>query len=290
MRFKIILSLIVMIGYSLNIFAQSRRASSNSSTADVGNSQIMVIPHAQSGDELMQTLRNCHQSIYSASEIESQLTNQFFEVLIPQQDKYTAINNAVMALGDSIDSETFNIALTIGSDVYMTFYGFYDQTNNNDLQYVSIIRAFETTTRRLLGSATGRSRERSSESTLCIQEAINEAMPQVISRITRYWEMDVSSGIQYKLVININPSFNERQTLEIQNTFMAAVGSIANRYAEETATSQNMSYRIWSCPITYDSSRKVFLALEDYFNQSDLDVTLNLPFIERKMMMIRIDR
>jgi hypothetical protein len=130
------------------------------------------------------------------------------------------------------------------------------------------VRAYETTTGRLLGTETGYSQARQGESLLSIEEAMNGAIDAVLSRIDTYWREDLKNGVQYKLVISINPSFSEDDVLDIQDLFMDTAKKVSKRSKENIATKQTMDYLIWCDPAKYDSSRRLFRDIRKEFDAS----------------------
>ena len=83
------------------------------------------------------------------------------------------------------------------------FHGKFEDDSYGTNKYSITIRVFETTTGRLLGSETGYSKSRKSEKMLNIEEAINDAIDKVITKVINYWNSDLKNGIQYKTIIQI---------------------------------------------------------------------------------------
>ena len=63
------------------------------------------------------------------------------------------------------------------------------------------MRAFETTTARLLGAETGYSDESAAPATALVEAAMTNALDNVMSRINSYWQDDIKNGLQYKVIV-----------------------------------------------------------------------------------------
>lgn len=264
---------------------------SRQEVADVlGKPQLMVIPEVAKGKNPVDELRDNPMLKHAASVVESHLTAKQYEVLVPQQmESINSLNEAQQMLGDRQDDVAYKLALSIGSDVYVTYSGAYEDGGYNTKKFAMNVRAFETTTGRLLGTETGYSQARQGESLLSIEEAMNGAIDAVLSRIDTYWREDMRNGIQYKLVISLNPSFSEDDVLDIQDLFMDTTKKIAKRSKENIATKQTMDYLIWCDPLKYDSSRKVFRDLRKEFEGSAYGSKIRPININRKLILLKID-
>jgi len=156
-----------------------------------------------------------------------------------------------------------------------------------------IVRAYETTTARLLGTETGYSQARKGEIMVSIEEAMNGAIENVLSRVKNYWKSDLKNGIQYKLVVSISPDFDEDEAESISFAFMDAVEEISNKSKENIATSQTLDYLLWCDPGKYDKSSKVYRYLKKKFGSfvEDEGVTAKLRKINvnRKMILLKVD-
>jgi hypothetical protein len=156
-------------------------------------------------------------------------------------------------------------------------------------KYSASIRAYETTTSRLLGTETGYSQTRKGELSLSIEEAMNDAIDKVLSRVTRYWKKDLNQGIQYKLVFNISSDFDEDQVEEMQFALMDIIDNISNNSKENILTSQTMDYNIWCDSKLYTKSSKVYRDIKKYFEDEGTEGTLRKLNINRKMILLKVD-
>jgi hypothetical protein len=258
--------------------------------AAIGFPQIMVIPDVSPGQNPVNVLRTDPVARHGASVIESHLTAQQYEVIVPQQaDILNTLNDAQNIIAGIETDHAYRLALTVGSDIYITFSGVYEDAGFNTKRFGATVRAFETTTARLLGSETGYSQGRQGESTISIEEAINQALSNVLSRVNAYWASDRENGIQYKLVISIPSHFSDNEVDEIQDAFHNAVRRVSTRFRENITTRQTMDYLIWCDPSVYRSSRDVFADIRAEFQRTSFGTRLSTININRKMILLKVD-
>ena len=186
------------------------------------------------------------------------------------------------------------MALSIGSDIYITYSGAVESAGYGTQKYSMIVRAYETTTARLLGTETGYSQARKGEVMVSIEEAINGAIDNVLSRLKNYWKSDLEKGVQYKLVVNISTDFDEDEAEAISFAFMDAVEEIAKKSKENIATSQTLDYLLWCDPEKYDKSSKVYRFLKKKFKNfaEDEGVDAQLRklnwFVQKRIEKVKI--
>ena len=256
----------------------------------VGNPVIMVLPAVATGESPLELLETNPQVRHAASVVESYLTARQYDVVVPeQQSALESLNSAQMSLGDREEDYAYNLALSIGSDVYITFAGAVEEAAYGAQKYVLIVRAYETTTARLLGTETGYSQGRQGEIMVSIEEAMNDAIDKVLSRISNYWKSDLERGIQYKLIVNLAADLDQDQVEEIQFAFMDAVDEVAASSKENIITDATMDYLLWCDPTKYDRSSKVYRYIKKAFDEASTDGTLRRVTINRKMILLRID-
>ena len=265
-RFKINKELLVRNLEGLNIIiGQSELAS------ELGNPLIMVLPSVKKGQSPIDELRDNRTYKHAAAVVESYLTARSYEVIVPeQQASMEALNSAQMDLGDREEDYSYQMALSVGSDIYIEFSGVQEDAGYGTKKYAITIRAFETTTARLLGTETGYSQGRKGESMVSVEEAMNDAIDKVLSRVNSYWKSDLSRGIQYKLVINLSTEFDEDEIEEVQFAVMDAIEEVANKSKENIVTAQTLDYLIWCDGEKYDKSSKIYRYIKIYSIGSDI--------------------
>lgn len=256
----------------------------------IGNPFIMVLPSVQKGQSPIDALRTNPTYKHAAAVVESYLTARQYDVIVPeQQESMESLNTAQMDLGDREEDYAYQLALSIGSDVYIEFSGVQEDAGYGTKKYAMVVRAYETTTARLLGTETGYSQGRKGELMVSVEEAMNDAIDKVLSRITNYWKKDVDRGIQYKLIFNISTDFDEDQIEEIQFALMDAIEEMSKSSKENIVTNQTVDYLIWCDPNKYDKSSKVYRYVKKYFKKEETEGILRKITVNRKMILLKVD-
>ena len=256
----------------------------------IGNPFIMVLPSVPKGQSPIDALRTNPAYKHAAAVVESYLTARQYDVIVPeQQESMESLNAAQMDLGDREEDYAYQLALSIGSDVYIEFSGVEEDAGYGTKKYALTARAYETTTARLLGTETGYSQGRKGELMVSVEEAMNDAIDKVLSRVTNYWKKDVDKGIQYKLIFNLSTDFDEDQIEEIQFALMDAIEEMSKSSKENIVTNQTVDYLIWCDPKKYDKSSKVYRYVKKYFKKEETEGTLRKVNVNRKMILLKVD-
>tara|TARA_B100001250_G_C19781790_1_gene782188 strand:- start:207 stop:1475 length:1269 start_codon:yes stop_codon:yes gene_type:complete len=258
--------------------------------ATIGNPFIMVLPAVKKGESPIDALRTNPAYKHASAVVESYLTSRQYDVIIPeQQESLENLNASQMDIGDREEDYAYQLALSIGSDIYIEFSGTQERADYGTKKYVLTVRAYETTTARLLGSETGYSQGRKGELMVSVEEAMNDAIDKVLARVTEYWKKDVDKGIQYKLIFNLSTDFDEDEVEEIQFALMDAIEEMSNSSKENIVTNQTIDYLIWCDPGKYDKSSKVYRYVKKYFKKEETSGTLRKVNVNRKMILLKVD-
>ena len=274
---------------SADLAAKGILAGKESLAESIGNPIIMVIPEIKKGESPIQLLQTNPLLKKGAEVIESYLTARKYDVAVPEQQvNLEELNKAQHQLGGREDDYAYQLALSIGSDVYIT-YNISVTNEGMGKKAVVACRAYETTTARLLGTETGYSPARpSTPEAALVEEGMKDAIDRVLGRIVNYWKDDITRGIQYKLVVSIGSGFAEDKIEEIQFTFQDAVQAVAKKSKENIVTKQTLDYLIW-CDVTkFDKSSKVYREVKKIFDKSNLGA-LRQVNINRKVILLKID-
>jgi len=259
----------------------------------IGNPFIMVLPRVDKGQSPIDLLATDDLVSQGAAVVQSYLTANQYEVIVPDQAlALESLNSAQMDVKDRDEDIAYQLALAIGSDVYIDYKGSFEDAGYGTQRYSLEVRAYETTTARLLGSETGYSQGRTGDQKVSVEEAMNDAIAKVLSRVNAYWKKDLKSGVQYKLIISIAASdFDEDDLEEIQFGLMDAIDEIANKSKENIVTDNTMDYLLWCNPKEYDKSTKIYRALRKEFKDvgEDYGAKLARVNINRKMVLLKID-
>jgi hypothetical protein len=256
-------------------------------TSELGNPFVAVLPAVGEDENPISVLKNNQMAKQGVAAIESYLTARQYDVVVPEQqqqlnDLASAQN---MAAGNEQDI-AYQLALSIGSDVYITFSGSVESAAYGGKKVAAQVRAFETTTGRLLGSETGYSKGGDRAVSVQVEEAINDAIDKVLNRVNNYWADDLQRGIQYKVIFNISPDFDEREAEDISFAILDAVDEVAKDSKQNVFTSQTVDMLIWCNPEDYEQSIRVYQGLRRYFRYSGARLSRNN--INRKMLMLDI--
>jgi len=255
----------------------------------IGNPFIMVIPETKKGENPIELLQTNVKVKHAAAVVESYLTARKYDVIVPeQQANLDELNAAQQMLGDQEEDYAYQLALSIGSDVYITFSGAVESTGYGTEKYAMNVRAYETTTARLLGAETGYSQARQGEIMVSIEEAMSDAINNVLSRIMNYWKDDLKRGMQYKLIVSISTDFDEDEVEDIQFAFIDAVDKVAQKSKENIVTSQTIDYLIWCNPEKFDKSTKVYRYLKSAFNDKGVEGILKKINVNRKLILLKV--
>jgi hypothetical protein len=212
----------------------------------------MVIPETPKGQTPLQVFDSNPLARHAAAVIESYLTARTYEVQVPRAaEQLNDMSKMQAEVKGAEEDIAYQIALALGSDVYIVFNG--SVTNGKASVQV---KAYETTTARLLGTETGYSATRAGASMEpLVEEAINDAIDKVLSRVTAYWTKDLTDGIQYKLIFNITGSFGEVQ--EVQDAISDIIDEAFAKSKENVATDKTMDYLVWAKKDEFSKARNV---------------------------------
>jgi len=256
----------------------------------LGRPQLMVIPVVAKGQSPIDILRNDPVAKHSAGVIESHLTAKQYDVLAAQQvEQLASLSSTTSMVAGTEEDISYQLALSIGSDIYITFAGAWETASYNTQRYGITVRAFETTSGRLLGSETGYSQARQGESLISVEEAINGAADAVLSRIDSYWRDDLRRGVQYKLILSIGSAYSDDEAFDMQDIFLETLKKMCGSTKENIATARVMDLQVWVDPSRYDSSRALLRDLKQAFNGSAWGAQLTTININRKLIQLRVD-
>lgn len=153
------------------------------------------------------------------------------------------------------------IALQAGADLYIAFDLRLDEGavgQDRTVKASASVRAFETTTARQIGAASGFSREyplTAGAREKAIAEALGDALDRVLANVEDYWKDDLKRGHQFLLTIRAPL----KQNPELRRALVEAIRSVAKSSKEELVSDMTMNYRVW-----YPGSNTDFLfALQD---------------------------
>ena len=265
--------------------------STQSLTQQLGYPQIMVLPQTQSSQSPLTVLNNNARAKHCAGVIESYLSNKKFDVIIPSQGQLVdSMSRSIADISSETADSLYDIALSIGSDIYIDFAVSITDAAYTTEQVAVTLRAFETTTGRLLGSDTGYATPRKGQSQLGIEEATNQALTTVLSRIKTYWEDDLSKGIQYKLVISIESStLSSDDIFTTQDQIFSVLEDLSQWTKELIVTPQTMDIILWCDADLYPKSRLLIQDLKTQLDKVIKPLSVQVTQQNRKYIFLTLE-
>jgi len=260
-------------------------------SASVGMPTIMVIPESNNDIAPLDLLTQNPDIKKGAEVIEAYLSAKQFSVVVPEQQQVLQeLSSTQFALGGSDDDYSYLLALSIGSDVYVS-YNISISTRivgTSDVKKAVVgCRAYETTTGRLLGTETGYSQERpSATNAALIEEAMSDAVDKVISRIINYWKTDLKLGIQYKCIINVSNVFDSEQAEEIIFAVGDACKSVASLLKENTVADHTYDISLWVNPEKYPAVSDIYRAIKASYTGEGIVKRVS---ISRKLILLSVE-
>ena len=260
-------------------------------TEAIGLPFIMVVPETPKGVSPIDLLRSDRLLKKGAEVIESYLTARKYDVQVPEQmETLSELAQAQAGLKGVEEDYAYQLALAIGSDVYITYNVKVEKRYIGSTEYrkaVVAARAYETTTARLLGTETGYSGEYAVPEEAVVEEAMNDAIDKVLSRIMAYWKDDLTRGLQFKLLFRITGNFDEDTHDEILMATESALKKLCNRTKQNVVTDQTIDYIVWVDPKKYNSPLALF---RDIRKQIETAVPVKVKRINanRKLLILEI--
>lgn len=245
---------------------------------EIGLPFIMVIPETPKGETPLQVFEKNSLARTAAATVESYLTARKYDVVVPRASEQLNDLAVVQSELKGVEEDlSYQLALSLGADIYMMFSG----TVENGKASI-VLKAYETTTARLLGTETGYSERRpgATEAAL-VEEALNGAINNVLSRVKTYWMDDVKKGLQYKLVFKFMDDFSAQETEDIQFEISDLIDDMFSTSKENIIADKSMDYLVWAKKDEYKKSSSIYRSFKSEL--SDLAkisrITINKKFI-----------
>lgn len=260
---------------------------------EIGMPTIMALPEVKAGQNPLTELQNNSILKQAASVIEAFLTQKKYEVIAPDQaQKIYEQQQAQMNVKGFEEDLSYAIAMSVGSDVYFTYSITIDsrKVGSSEVRKVSAaIRAYETTTARLLGAETGYSEESAAPAAALAEAAITNAMNNVLSRVNSYWQDDIRNGTQYKIIFNITGNFDDDTKYDIADAAAKSLKSIANKTKENVVTDKTIDYLVWINDKDLQSPSSLFRGLRKEFKERFPEGKLKQIVLNRKLVILGVE-
>lgn len=256
----------------------------------LGYPQIMVIPVASEGKTVLESLNTDSKKQHAAGVIESYLTSKRYDVIVPNQ--LETLNKMASSLsnlkGIQVDP-AYDLALQIGADVYLQ-YSIGESKAAYDTDQLSVtVKAFETTTSRLLATETGYSKPRVGAQFVSIEEALLGALNNVTQRIMKYWEQDLNKGVQYKVITYVDTQgLSEEEKEDVIDDIMDVFDVVSNSLKENVTTDNTFDVTMWCDHEQITSSRDLYRKIKDEFKQKQGKLKVKLVNRNRKLILLNL--
>jgi hypothetical protein len=280
-------------GMSDQLVARRIVASVEDITEEVGLPTIMALPAVKQGQNPLDELKSNAVLKQGASTIESYLTAKKYSVIAPDQaEQIFQQQKAQMSLKGHEEDLSYSIALSVGSDVYITYTITVDtrKVGSTDVRKASVsVRAFETTTARLLGTETGYSEESAAPATALVEAAVANALNNVISRINSYWQDDMKNGLQYKVIVNITGKFDEDTKYDLEDAVQKTLKKLCSKTKQNVTSDKTIDYLVWVSNPDMQNPTGFFREMRKEFNANFSAGKLRQVNLNRKLMMVAVE-
>jgi len=247
-----------------------------------GNPFLMVIPEVKKGENPIQKLQNEPLTKKAAETIEGFLTARKYDVQVPEaMDNLNDLINAQAGAKGVEDDIAYQLALSIGSDVYITFNAAIENKKG-----IVAARAYETTTGRLLGTETGYSSDATAPDAALVEAAMNFAADKVLSRINAYWKEDIKNGQQFKVIFKITAQLDDDAMEDLSDEIDAAIKESSNgKFKKGASGDKTKDVVIWSNK--YKDGDELYKYFRDRFKKHD-SIKVKKINVNRKLVIMEL--
>jgi hypothetical protein len=110
-----------------------------------------------------------------------------------------------------------------------------------------VVKAYETSTARLLGTETGYSQTRpNTTDQVLVEEATNDAIEKVLQRVQNYWKTDAVRGVQYKVVVKFNGNFTPERKQDLSDALDDLMDKQFPEHRVNISTDKTEDYIVWA--------------------------------------------
>lgn len=255
---------------------------------EIGTPIIMVLPDTPGGASPFSGLDRPRFKA-AAFAAESYLTALRYDVIAPEAA--AAVDNQVIAqqmVAGLEDDPSYSLALAMGSDIYLTCSVDVERGQYGTRKASVGMRAYETTTARLLGSETGFSRSRPAAEAVVIEEAARDAVDKVLSRITAYWKEDIDRGIQFKIVGSFAGILDQERVESIQFAFSDILDDACEKKKELIISPSTMDLIVWVDPLEFESASDLYRHIKQKLTAAVPGISVSKLSLNRKLIVIEI--
>lgn len=262
-------------------------------TEELGMPTLMALPEVKPGKNPIGELRSDPVLKQAASVIESYLTQKKYNVVAPEQAaQLYEQQKAQLSLKGHEEDLSYMIALSVGSDIYVSYTVSVDtrKVGSSDVRKASVaVRAYETTTARLLGTETGYSEESAAPAQALVEAAVTNALNNVIARLGAYWQDDLKNGAQYKIIFTLTGAFDEDARMDIADAAAKTLKKIANKTKENVAADKTIDYNAWIQDKEMQSPSALYRELRREFQNNYPNAKMKQITLNRKMIVVGVE-
>lgn len=262
-------------------------------TEEVGLPTLMALPEVKPGQNPLTELQSNAVLKQGASVIESFLTQKKYNVVAPEQaQQIYDQQKAQLSIKGHEEDLSYMIALSVGSDIYVSYTVTVDtrKVGSTDVRKASVsVRAYETTTARLLGAETGYSEESAAPAAALVEAAVTNALNNVITRLNSYWQDDLKNGAQYKIIFTITGQFDEETKYDIADAATKTLKKVAGRTKENIVADNTLDYLAWIQDKDLQSPSALFRELRREFGNNFSQGKLKQITLNRKLIVVGIE-
>ncbi len=256
---------------------------------EVGLPSIMVLPETPKGENPLAALGK-RLNRHAATVIESYLTAKGYDVNVPEaEEQLTQIKQAVKGIRGLEEDDAYALALSIGSDIYIKYQIAIQSrylAGRKMTKASATLKAYETTTGKLLGAETGYSKERPSPPEVCAEEALHDACDKVLQRIMNYWKVQAAKGKPFKVVVSIEGITDEDELEDVQFAVEDALKEACEKTKLITSTEKTMEFTVWS---KLSGTTELYRAIKRAFKRLYRgEARMRRGFHTRKLLMLEI--
>ena len=253
-------------------------------TEAIGNPIIMVLPEKQAMGQPW--------AGHAATAIQRHLTAKRYEVKVPEAaQEMQGLTENLRDLKGHLDDAATLIAMKVGADVYIKFNVDIAarQAGSTSVGKASAtVNAFETTTARALGSATGFSRERPlTDRNILIEEAVVDGIDKVLNNVDAFWKDDAARGIQYRIIVAGDSATTDGRLA--RNAVMQSLREIAKTTKPLMTTEKTLDFQIWGGQKDYFAVMSDLQAAFAKYYRGSSPAELIDEQMFSKMLMFRIE-
>jgi len=260
---------------------------------EIGLPTLMALPEVKPGENPLNELRSNTALKQGASVIESYLTQKKYNVVAPEQAaQIYEQQKAQLSLKGHEEDLSYMIALSVGSDIYVSYTVTIDtrKVGSTEVRKASVsVRAYETTTARLLGAETGYSEESAAPANALVEAAVTNALNNVISRLNAYWQDDLKNGAQYKIIFTITGQYDEDTKYDIADAAAKTLKKIAGRMKENVVADNTLDYLAWIQDKDLQSPSALFRELRREFGNNFPQGKLKQITLNRKLIVVGVE-